>query len=112
MIVHTFRNILLALYVGAMLSACTGLSQLKSFDDRAGYAAILISNITSTTTDRYKAGAISKNQAEKVVRVLKSAQDYLELANTAYEAGSLADAEQTLDYAIAVLTALERELEK
>ncbi len=107
------RNIVWGLYTALFIIGCTpNLANLDSFEARAGYAALLITKVANTSAERYEQGAMSKNQGTQALRVLKNAQELLELANTANKAGNVTDADATLAAAIAVLTRLEQEIGK
>jgi len=109
---HSLRVIVSGLFFSVILSGCLGLSQLQTYDDKAGYAAILISRINTTVVQRYEAGAITKDEGRKAVNILDSAQRYLEVANQAYELGNIRQAEDSIDYTIVILTELEKGLGK
>lgn len=107
------KNIFAGFWLSVILTACMGLAQnLESFEDRAAYTAILISNVADTAAARYEQGALSKNSANDVLIALKTSQDLLELANTAYKAGNVTDANNTLASAISILNELERRVGK
>ena len=103
------RNIFIGFYIALALVSCTNLARLETFEDRAGYAALLTTRVATLAADRYEQGALSKDRATDILRGLKNSQEALELAQTAFKAGSFKDADVILATAIVVLTQLERD---
>lgn len=104
------RNIATAWLLIVLLAGCT-VFQPQTPAEALGGVYVSIAAAAETTTQRLTTGAITADQAERISSRLKQAQAGADLATQSLAAGQEAEGQQQLAAVIALLTAIEAELQ-
>jgi hypothetical protein len=107
---RSVRNLAIAWLAVVLMAGCQ-MFQPQTPEEALGGAYVTITAIADTTAQRVQTGNITAEQAAAVSAWLKQAKAGADAATAALAAGEMAQGQELLAAAIAILTALEQELQ-
>jgi hypothetical protein len=96
----------------AFLSGCETLRQPQGFDQRLAYAYGSYTAVVNSAAHGVEVGSLSLEDGEAALATARNARQFLDAAHNAWRLGEVAEADDKLILALAVLSELQRYLER